>query len=86
MTPERILDLSVKFGVLPFVLCWLWFQRSDIQEQKKDIKELQILLTDCYKDQINRITFEPFGMNKDSVTLPHRFEAVLPEKTKIVKA
>ena len=81
MTPEKLIDYTVKFGVLPLAIAVIFWTRSDLQETKEDVKQIQQLLTDCYKDQIR--TLQPSkGLTSDAFeTL--ELVAVLPEKMKI---
>ena len=81
MTPEKLLDYSIKFGVLPFMIYMVFITRQDLQQTRTDVKELQGLLIDCYQD---KVVSKPNGLTKnvkDSV----RAVAVLPDKFKIVK-
>lgn len=81
MTPEKLLDYSIKFGVLPFMIYMVFITRQDLQQTRTDVKELQGLLIDCYQD---KAVSKPNGLTKnvkDSV----RAVAVLPDKFKIVK-
>lgn len=81
MTPEKLLDYSVKFGVLPFMLYMVYITRQDLNDTRQDVKELQSQLIDCYQD---KVVSKPNGLTKnvkDSV----RAVAVLPDKFKIVK-
>lgn len=59
MNPEKILDLSVKFGVLPFMIYMIFITRSDLQEVKEN-------LSDCYEDRI-----EDLRPNPITNTTPH---------------
>jgi hypothetical protein len=77
MTPEKILDYSVKFGVLPFVLFQLYIYRADLEKTKSDVKEMQGLLIDCYKDQIR---VKPISHTKKNDEENTRLVAVLPDK------
>lgn len=79
MTPEKILDYSVKFGVVPFMLYMIFVTRQDYLQTKDEVKAMQELLVDCYRDQLRdrptQQTNKPFN---DSVKLV----AVLPEEFK----
>lgn len=46
MTPEKILDLTVKFGVVPLMFYWI------IVLDKK-LTSVETRLYDCYEDQIH---------------------------------
>ena len=81
MTPEKLLDYSIKFGVLPFMIYMVFITRQDLQQTREDVKQLQGLLIDCYQDKavINR--------NRSAKTLTDsvRPVAILPDKFKIIK-
>jgi hypothetical protein len=80
MTPEKILDYSVKFGVVPFMLYMIFVTRQDYLQTKDEVKAMQELLVDCYRDQLRNIpTNQTSKREIDSV----RLVAVLPEKLKI---
>lgn len=81
MTPEKLLDYSIKFGVLPFMIYMVFITRQDLQQTRTDVKELQGLLIDCYQDKavINRN-----GLAKH-VKEGFRVYAILPNKFKIVR-
>jgi hypothetical protein len=81
MTPEKILDYSVKFGLLPFVLWQLYINRADNQLIKEDVKELQVLLIDCYRDQLQTRPLH----TTNRVDEPTRLFAILPKEIKICK-
>jgi hypothetical protein len=74
MTPEKLLDYSVKFGVLPFMLYMIVITRNDLEEVKER-------LYDCYED---RIVTEP--MQRSKFPEPLNVVAVLPCEVKIRKA
>jgi hypothetical protein len=67
MTPEKILDLGVKIGVVPFMFYIIMLTRSDV-------KELQTALKDCYL-QMNNLSENPTE-NKRSFTF--KALAILP--------
>lgn len=69
MTPNKILDMTVKFGVVPFMFYILMLTRSDVEELREK-------LYDCYEDQIKGVVKSP------AVTTSSYF-AVLPEKFKL---
>ena len=81
MTPEKLLDYSIKFGVLPFMIYMVFITRQDLQQTRTDVKELQGLLIDCYQD---KAVSKPNGLTKN-VKDSFRAVAVLPDKFKIVK-
>ena len=81
MTPEKLLDYSVKFGVLPFMLYMVYITRQDLNDTRQDVKELQSQLIDCYQD---KAISKPIGLKK-TVSDSFRAVAVLPDKFKIVK-
>lgn len=81
MTPEKLLDYSVKFGVLPFMLYMVYITRQDLNDTRQDVKELQSQLIDCYQD---KVVSKPNGLTKN-VKDSFRAVAVLPDKFKIVK-
>lgn len=81
MTPEKLLDYSVKFGVLPFMIYMVFITRQDLSETKDEVKEMRGLLIDCYQD---KAISNPHGLTK-SIDTGVRFVAVLPDKFKIVK-
>ena len=81
MTPEKLLDYSIKFGVLPFMLYMVYITRQDLNDTRQDVKELQSQLIDCYQD---KVVSKPIGLKK-TVTDSFRAVAVLPDKFKIVK-
>jgi len=75
MTPEKLLDYSVKFGLLPLAFLVIMWTRADLKETQKDVKELQILLIDCYQDKaISR----PLGLTK-VFDIGFRFFAIIPD-------
>lgn len=80
MTPEKLLDLSVKFGVLPFLIVAVMITRKDLQDTKSDVKEMQRLLIDCYQDKV----IQPKGLTK-RVEEHQRIVAILPDKCKTIK-
>ena len=81
MTPEKILDYSVKFGLLPFVLWQLYTQRIDHEKTKQDVKEMQVLLVDCYRDQLQTRPLHTTNRTDE----PTRLFAILPKEIKICK-
>lgn len=81
MTPEKLLDYSVKFGVLPFMLYMVYITRQDLNDTRQDVKELQSQLIDCYQD---KVVSKPIGLTK-TVSDSVRAVAVLLDKFKIVK-
>lgn len=81
MTPEKLLDYSVKFGVLPFMLYMVYITRQDLNDTRQDVKELQSQLIDCYQD---KVVSKPIVLTK-TVSDSVRAVAVLPDKFKIVK-
>lgn len=81
MTPEKILDYSIKFGVLPFMLYMVYITRQDLNATRQDVKELQALLIDCYQDKASS---RPLGLNED-IFEGVRVYAVLPNKSKTIK-
>ena len=82
MTPEKLIDYTVKFGVLPLAIAVIFWTRSDLQETKEDVKQIQQLLTDCYKDQIR--TLQPSKGLSTNVIETNQVVAVLPDKRKKV--
>jgi hypothetical protein len=81
MTPEKLLDYSVKFGVLPFMLYMVFITRQDLNDTREDVKQLQGLLVDCYKQKVyNR----PMGLTKN-IEEGVRLYAILPNKCKTIK-
>lgn len=81
MTPEKLLDYSVKFGVLPFMLYMVFITRQDLADTKQEVKEMRGLLIDCYQD---KITAPIHGITKE-VHEQLRMVAVLPNKCKSIK-
>lgn len=81
MTPEKILDYSVKFGVVPFMLWQLYAYRTDLDKTKSDVKEMQALLIDCYRDQLRTIPMDRTSKNN---VKDNRLVGILPDKFKIV--
>ncbi len=77
MTPEKILDLSVKFGVLPFMIYMVFITRQDLKETRIEVVEMRSLLIDCYQDK----TIVPKGLT-GTVVVKEQLLAVLPEKQK----
>jgi len=71
MTPEKILDLTVKFGVVPLMFYWI------IVLDKK-LTSVENRLYDCYEDQIHTrpLTSEKSTEIKELI-------AVLPSKMRI---
>lgn len=45
MTPEKVLDLTVKFGVVPVLFYVVMLTRSDMEDLKRDLR-------DCYRERI----------------------------------
>ena len=82
MNPERVLDYSIKFGVLPFMLWQLYAYRADLDKTKADVKELQALLIDCYRDQLRTIPMDRTSKNNLGID---RLVAVLPDRFKIIR-
>lgn len=80
MTPEKLLDYSIKFGVLPFMLYMVFITRQDLNDTRQDVKELQGLLIDCYQD---RAMSKPHGLTKHVKDVVRVF-AILPNKCKSV--
>ena len=80
MTPDKLLDYSVKFGLLPFVLWQLYAYKADLEATKRDVKEMQVLLIDCYRDQL-KTPLQTDKTTDESI----RLLAVLPDKLKICK-
>jgi hypothetical protein len=80
MTPDKLLDYSVKFGLLPFVLWQLYAYKADLESTKRDVKEMQVLLIDCYRDQLKT----PLQTDK-TTDEPTRLFAILPKEIKICK-
>jgi hypothetical protein len=80
MTPEKILDYSVKFGVVPFMLYMIFVTRQDYLQTKDEVKAMQELLVDCYRDQLRNI---PPNQTSKREIANVRLVAVLPEKLKI---
>jgi hypothetical protein len=80
MTPDKLLDYSVKFGLLPFVLWQLYAYKADLEATKRDVKEMQVLLIDCYRDQLRT----PLQTDK-TTDEPTRLFAILPKEIKICK-
>ncbi len=79
MTPEKILDYSVKFGVVPFMLYVLVLTRQDYLQTKDEVKAMQELLVDCYRDQLRNIPTQHTSKHTADV---ERLIAVLPERFK----
>lgn len=73
MTPEKLLDYSVKFGVLPFMLYMIWITRQDLTEVKQQLNK-------CYEERINEL--KPSRLLNSESWEYQRPEAVLPEKFK----
>jgi len=73
MTPEKLLDYSVKFGVLPFMMYLIFITRTDLKEVKER-------LYDCYED---RITNQPIQRSKFAE--PSNIFAILPCEIKVKK-
>jgi hypothetical protein len=71
MTPEKILDLTVKFGVVPLMFYWI------IVLDKK-LTTVESRLYDCYEDQIHT---RPLTSKKP--TEIKELIAVLPSKMRI---
>jgi hypothetical protein len=72
MTPEKILDLGVKIGVVPFMFYIIMLTRSDV-------KELQTALKDCYL-QMNNLSENPRESKNNYTFKPL---AILPSQIKI---
>lgn len=73
MTPEKLLDYSVKFGVLPFMLYMIVITRQDV-------RYLQERLENCYEMQIISAK-KPFNEKK----MLNKMVAILPNELKIKK-
>jgi len=71
MTPEKILDLTVKFGVVPLMFYWI------IVLDKK-LTSVETRLYDCYEDQIHT---RPLTSKKPKKVI--EWIAVLPNEVKI---
>lgn len=72
MTPEKILDLGFKIGVVPFMFYVIMLTRSDV-------KELQTALKDCYL-QMNNLSENPRQSQNRMIYKPL---AILPSQIKI---
>jgi hypothetical protein len=81
MTPDKLIDYTIKFGVIPLALTVIFWTRSDLQDTKDDVKQIQALLNDCYKDQIR--TLQPTKGLSTNVIETTQVVAVLPEKIKV---
>lgn len=73
MTPDKILDLGVKLGVVPFLFYMVIMTRQDVDE-------LQDRLQDCYEERLSERT-NPDNQKK----MPNKLIAVLPNELKIKK-
>ena len=82
MTPEKLIDYTVKFGVLPLAIAVIFWTRSDLEETKQDVKQIQQLLTDCYKDQIR--TLQPTKGLTGAVVVKGQLIAVLTDKQRLI--
>jgi len=71
MNPEKILDLTVKFGVVPLMFYWI------IVLDRK-LTTVESRLYDCYED---RIQVQPLSDNKPKEV--KQLIAVLPNEVKI---
>jgi hypothetical protein len=71
MTPEKILDLTVKFGVVPLMFYW-------ITVLDKKLTSVESRLYDCYEDQIHT---RPLSDNK--IIDIKELLAVLPNELRI---
>ena len=72
MTPEKILDYSVKFGVLPFMIYMIWITRQDLTEVKEQLRN-------CYEERIEDL--RPYRLQSD-VWEWQPIYVIIPEKTK----
>lgn len=81
MTPEKLLDYSIKFGVLPFMIYMVFITRQDLQQTREDVKQLQGLLIDCYQDKTVKNLNGLSKQIKESIPL----FAILPDKFKSIK-
>ena len=81
MTPDKLIDYTIKFGVVPLALTVIFWTRSDLQDTKDDVKQIQALLNDCYKDQIR--TLQPIKGLSTNVIETNQVVAVLPEKMRV---
>jgi len=81
MTPDKLIDYTIKFGVLPLALTVLIWTRSDLQDTKNDVKQIQLLLNDCYKDQIRNLQPSK-GLTSEVLHAKEAF-AIIPSKPKI---
>jgi hypothetical protein len=77
MTPEKLLDYSVKFGVLPFMIYMVFITRQDLKETRIEVVEMRSLLIDCYQDK----TIVPKGLTGQVLHKEQQF-AILPDKRK----
>lgn len=82
MTPEKLIDYTVKFGVLPLAIAVIFWTRSDLEETKQDVKQIQQLLTDCYKDQIR--TLQPSKVLTSDAFETVKLIAVLTDKQRLI--
>ena len=80
MTPDKLIDYTIKFGVLPLALTVLIWTRSDLQDTKNDVKQIQALLNDCYKDQIRNLQPSK-GLTSEVLHVKESF-AIIPSKPK----
>ena len=67
-TPKEILDLAVKFGVVPFLFYMIVITRQDV-------RYLQERLENCYEMQIPRVYADKRKIEK--------LVFILPEKIKV---
>lgn len=75
MSPEKVLDLTVKFGVVPVLFYVVMITRADVEDMKRDLK-------DCYQDRIEEL--KPRSVNR-TIKIGFRPVAILPSKCKTVQ-
>ena len=75
MSAEKVLDLTVKFGVVPLMFYWIF-------KLDNKLEDVESRLYDCYEDQIQRVEN---GVTKHQKDERFRIVAVLPDKCKTIK-
>lgn len=81
ITPEKTIEYTMKGGFGALAIVAFFWMRNDLEATKQDVREIQQLLTDCYKDQIR--TLQPSKGLTSDVFETIELVAVLPEKMRI---
>lgn len=88
MTTIETIKAIKDYGTIAICVIALVWMNSQISDQKKDIKEIQGILYDCFEERIKE-NLRPVSFNTDAKTVsifPVKTVFILPEETKIKRA